>query len=260
MQDKCFNDIPAQSSFRLPTNKLGMVSMQKATHSLFRCNVLGLSQNAPHIFHSIYYLASQLLQDSFHSIFRVHQEIQISPFPPLWAVRVYSTSHQAIVVTEHRTSITTAPTSAPVSLHFITTNDDTADWPVSATVSRQSPLQSVYLAYSLGTYRFSSWITTANCFRYVTCSDRIHTAAAASLTVTDWTRSVLQYCPSTGHIPGWRKRRCYFTLSLNNHLLRPLRVERFTKHWWFDEGSYGSKAWFKYRDRIRNGKIPAGGK
>jgi hypothetical protein len=143
MQDKCLSAIPAQSSFRLPTNNLGMVSIQKAIHSLFRCcNVLGLSQNATHIFHNIYYLASQLLQDSFHSIFRVHKEIQISPFPPLWAVRVYSASHQAIGATEHRTPITIAPTSAPVSLHFITQNVDTGDWPVSATVSysRQSPL------------------------------------------------------------------------------------------------------------------------
>ena len=57
------------------------------------------------------------------------------PLTPLWAVRVYSTSHQAIGATEHRTSITTAPTSAPVSLHFITKNEDTGDRPVSATVS-----------------------------------------------------------------------------------------------------------------------------
>ena len=66
----------------LPTNKLGMVSIQKATNSLFRCNVLRLSQTAPLIFHNIYYLASQLSQDSFHPIFRVHQEIQTSPSHP----------------------------------------------------------------------------------------------------------------------------------------------------------------------------------
>jgi len=70
---------------------------------------------------------------------------------------------------------------------------------------------------------------------------RIHTAAAASLTVTAWTQSqdphscsciahchslntitVLHYCRSTGHIPGWGKRRCYFRLSLINHLLHPV--------------------------------------
>ena len=129
-----------------------MVSIQKATNSLFQCNVLRRSQGSAHL---LQYILPHLSASAEFVSFDIPGPSRNSniPFPTFWAVRVYSTSHQAIGAAEHWTPITTAPTSAPVSLHFITKNEDTGDWPVSATVSysRQSPLLSVYLAYPLET-------------------------------------------------------------------------------------------------------------
>ena len=85
---------------------------------------------------------------------------------------------------------------------------------------------------------------------------RIHTAAAASLTVTAWTQS--QSCITADQQATYRAEGSGDVISDYRWLticFTQLRVQRFMKHWWFDEGSYWYKAWFKYRDRIRKARF-----
>ena len=216
------------------------------------------------------------------------KKFQVSPSRPsgLFVSVRLNTQQSALQNTEHQSQL---HPHQHRSLHFITKNEDTGDWPVSDAVSLA--LLTIPTAVGVsriftGNFQVQFLDTTANCFRYVICRGRIlHTASAASLTVTAWTQS--QSCNTDNQQAIHRAEGSGDVISDYRWLticFIQFRDERFIKYWWFDEGSYWSgdlmravtgpviwwgqllvrwfdegsywsKPWFMYRDRIITGRF-----
>lgn len=161
MQDKCLSAIPSQSSLTLPTNKLGTVSIRKATHSLFRCNLLVLSQKCSA--HISQYILPRLSAFAGFVSFDISGPSRNSKYPlpaPLGCSCLFDLTPSN---RRYRTPNTNHNcTHISTGLYILSPKMKTLETGQYRTQSRshssQFPLQSVYLAYSLVTFRFSSWI------------------------------------------------------------------------------------------------------